>query len=184
MDFVRNDKLEFELKLDGDSTATQMDRLFKGLDDIYSSQVDLQIVFKLKVYCIGGVMDKLSEEFVKKVTREHEERKDKLSQAKLKQEVNKRLNELLSGCAWQSLVAAVSLDGLAWVDKKKDFFRQWKHRVMKFYHICKLQKLLLFTNLSFSFIAKKFPCLEKSKQILTEIENNKATYPAFNLRND
>lgn len=179
MDFVRKDKLEFDLKTEGDSTPKQIDRLFKGLDDVYSNQVELQVVFKLKVYCIGGVVDKLSEEFTKLVTKQYEGKKEKLSQKKIKQEVNQRLHGLLSGCAWQSLVLAVSIDDAAGGDKKRDFFRQWKHRIMKFYQICKLQKLLLFTNLSFSFIAKKFPCLEKSKSLLNQVSNNRETYPAF-----
>lgn len=179
MDFVRQDKLEFPLVTEGDDTAKEIDRLFKGLDDVYSSQVDLQVVFKLKVYCIGGVVDKLSEEFQKIVTGKFETKKEKLSQKKLKQEVNQCLQGLLSCCQWQSLVKAVSIDEISGGEKKKDFFRQWKHRVMKFYQICKLQKLLLFTNLSFSFITKKFPCLEKSKLILGEVAKNRATYPAF-----
>lgn len=179
MDFVRQDKLEFELHTEGDDTAKQIDRLFKGLDEIYSSQVDLQVVFKLKVYCIGGVVDKLSEEFQKIVTAQYDAKKEKLSAKKLKQEVNQRLQGLLSRCAWQSLVKAVSMDGFIGGEKKKDFFRQWKHRVMKFYQICKLQKLLLFTNLSFSFITKKFPCIEKSILILNEVATNGATYPTF-----
>ncbi len=34
MDFVRKDTLEFDLETEGDSTAKQINRLFKGLDDI------------------------------------------------------------------------------------------------------------------------------------------------------
>ncbi len=177
MNFVRSDKLDFEIQMEGDSTAKKINTLLKSFDEVYSSQVDIQVVFKLKVYYIGGVLDRLSSDLTKK----HKESSKNLTEKALKQIVNQDLQKMLGKNVWKNLVVVVSMD-MALGEEKKDFFRQWKHRILKFYQICKLQKLLLFTNLSFSFISKRFPGLEKSKLLLAEICSNKSAYPSFHLK--
>ncbi len=160
-------------------------RLVDGLDGLAvfcQAQLDLHIITKLKLFYIGGIISTLCNHFRTSIIAE----KFNLAPRTVEIEVNDKLFKILAGLNATKLAAAMADDfegkdvGPASASPvRREFFRKWKFRILKFYEICCVEKRLIFTDLPFSFLTRVFPDLESTNRIFRYIKTHPEDFPEW-----
>lgn len=157
--------------------------LIEGLDGLSTfcqTQVEVNVISKLKLFYIGGIINALCNKFRTEVM----QAKPNLAPRTVEIEVNDKLFKILATLNVGNLTAVMMDDfegkdaGLSSASPaRREFFRRWKFRILKFFEICRLEKKLIFTDLTFSFLTRVFPDLESTNQIFQYIRNHREEFP-------
>lgn len=158
--------------------------LVEGLDCfsvVCQTQLELYVITKLKLFYIGGIISTLCSHFRTEAVTQ----KPNLAPRMLEIEVNDKLFRILAGLNSTKLAAAMSDDfdgrdtGSSTSPARREFFRKWKFRILKFYEICCIEKKLIFTNLPFSFLTRVFPDLESTNRIFRYVKAHPEEFPEW-----
>ncbi len=180
--YVRNGTLDLDCNSNAE-VIEKLDEVFSSMGHFYNNQMELVVMYKLKAYYVGGILAQVGKRFAEEAPK----RDPPITGTRnIEVYVNNNIFELLNFCKWDSIVEAVGEDeelsfiGASPVPLKRDFFRQWKCRINKFFNICKLEIKLLFTNLSYSTICKLFPAKQQTLEaIITSIRSRSDEFPVF-----
>ncbi len=153
-----------------------------GLSIFCQTQLGLHVVTKLKLFYIGGIVHTLCNSFRAEVL----EGNPNMAPRTVEIEVNDKLFKILGKLNAAKLAAAMT-DDFEGKDTgpssaspaRREFFRKWKFRILKFYEICCVEKKLIFTNLPFTFLTRVFPDLESTNRIFRYIKAHPEEFPEW-----
>jgi hypothetical protein len=182
INFFNNGSLGVELA-NTDKLVEHVDSILSCVSSLFYRMADIVILVKLKMFYLGGLLDQLCDVLKSRIT-------DSNNQKTINREVNDQVFKLLGKCNMANLTAAMSddfeLKDLATspghAPMHREFFRQWKYRLTKFFNICSIEKKLLFTDLSLSFIVRNFPDVASTKIIFDSVKDEPGKFPEW-LRN-
>ncbi len=179
--FVTEETLP-EMDFDAD-TATHVSTVLADLERLHIAQVDVTVMIKLKMFYLGGVIDFLA-------TKYRAELRSAIGSAVpdrlLEGKINEKLYDLFGKSIKDGALVGVTpgeydlRDAMSCPPQspvKRDGFRTWKCRLAKFYAVCKCCKDLLYSDLSYSFVARSFGDIESAKQIFQFIKDHPEEYP-------
>ncbi len=169
--------LDLEFDENVDKVSSSIDAQLQLVSKLELRVVELTVLIKLKTFYIGALVDKLSAFFR---DRSHAEN----TQA-MQVEVNDNIFKVLQHCAPSSLVAAMPDDpnikklasNASKSNMQREFFRQWKFRLSRFFSICSIERKLLFTDLSLTQIVRTFPDPNSTMILFDYIRTHSEEYP-------
>jgi hypothetical protein len=152
----------------------------EGLSVFCQTQLEVHVITKLKLFYIGGIISAMCNKYRADVMQD----KPHLAPRSVEIEVNDKLFKILATLNIGKLTAAMS-DDFEGKDAgpssaspaRREFFRKWKFRILKFFEICRIEKKLIFTDLPFSFLTRVFPDLESTNRIFCYIRAHREEFP-------
>ncbi len=168
-----------DVELDGnlDAVTSSINSQLQVVSKLELRVVELTVLIKLKTFYIGALVEKLSDYFRDRSRAEN-------TQA-MQVEVNDNIFKVLQQCTASNLVAAMPDDpnikklasNASKPNLQRDFFRQWKFRLSRFFNICSIEKKLLFTDLSLTQIVRTFPDPNATMILFDYIRTHSDEYP-------
>lgn len=169
--------LDVDLNDNMDDVSQSIDKQLQLVSKLELRVVELTVLIKLKMFYIGALVDKLSDYF-----------RDKSHASNLQTmqvEVNDCIFQVLEKCSPSTLVAAMPDDpnvrklasDVSKPNSRREFFRQWKFRLGRFFNICTVERKLLFTDLSLTQIVRTFPDPNSTMILFDYIRNHADEYP-------
>ncbi len=146
-----------------------------GLMELWKGRMNVDIMTKLRAFYIGAIISHKCELIRQKLP--------PMNPRKAEIKVNDELIPILQECKLINLQAVVVDDFETRAlgqgrEVTREYFRQWKCRILKFFAICGIEKKLLFTDLPFSVITRTFPDVDSTKSIFEYIRNHpEANFP-------
>ncbi len=169
--------LDLELNDNLDTVSGSINSQLQLVSKLEFRVIELTVLIKLKTFYIGALIEKLSDFFRDRSRAEN-------TQA-MQVEVNDNIFKVLQHCTPSNLVAAMPDDpnikklasSASKPNLQREFFRQWKFRISRFFNICSIERKLLFTDLSLTQIVRTFPDPNSTMILFDYIRAHSDEYP-------